>query len=285
MEFPFQEASASSSKQSLSLADAISLFLSSKERSGFDTRYVKTLRQILNRFRKEACCQTVKDAVFSFEPWMHRQHWQNTSLASNLGRMSSFFRFSMNRGWIDKNPADTFEKPRIHRKTPQILTCQQAEKVLRWTANNWPELLGYLTLALFSGVRPEELEKLSWGAVDLRALHIVVSAEASKVSRRRIAPIPPNAAKWLRLGKSKGAYLPVSQSSRKRLVKELRAQLGFAVWPQDILRHSAASYMLARIHDPGKVSLWLGNSPKILMTHYAELVQQREAKSFWKITP
>lgn len=284
-EFPFQLTSAPRPQHPLSLSDAILLFLKSKEKSGFDDRYIITLKQLLNRFQKDIPAKTVKDSVFSFEQWMLRQHWQNTSLASNLGRMSSFFRFAVNRQWIEKNPCDSFEKPRIHRGTPQILTLAQSEQVMRWTMGHKPSMLAYLALALFSGVRPEELEVLPWGAVDLRALHVIVSAEASKVSRRRICPIPPNAAKWLAVAQKTGAHLPVSQSSRKRFLKELREPLGFKHWPQDVLRHTAASYMLAKVQDAGKVALWLGNSPKILMTHYAQLVESRDARSFWKINP
>lgn len=285
MEFPFHEPSASSSKQPVSLPEAIATFIQSKQRSGFDSRYVKTLKQLLSRFQKDSVAKTVKDAATQFEGWMYRQNWQNTSLASNVGRMSSFFRFAVNRGWLEKNPCDTFEKPRIRRKTPQILSCEQSEKILRWTLENWPGMLAYLALAIFSGVRPEEMETLAWGAVDLSALHVIVSAEASKVSRRRICPISPNAAKWLEAAKAKGAYLPVSQSSRKRLVKDLRGQLGFQEWPQDVLRHTAASYMLAKVQDAGKVALWLGNSQKILLTHYAELVNKQDAQLFWELTP
>lgn len=285
MELPFQDTSASSSKQPISLPDAVSLFIHSKQRSGFDSRYVTTLRQILNRFQKDTPAKTVRDAATMFEGWMYLQNWQNTSLASNLGRMSSFFRFSVNRGWLDKNPCESFEKPRIHRKTPQILTYDQSATILRWALEHRPRLLAYLALTLFAGVRPEEVEKISWGAVDLDALHVIVSAEASKVSRRRITPIPPNAALWLIAAKAKGALLPVSQSSRKRFVKELRVQIGLEEWPQDVLRHTAASYMLAKVQDAGKVALWLGNSPKILLTRYVELVSKQQTQLFWELKP
>lgn len=283
MEFPFDDGQTLS--QTPLLHEAIGLFLQSKERSGFQKRYVVTLRQLLRRFERESSARTVKDAAHHFEKWMYRQRWQNTSLASNLGRMSSFFRFAMNRRWLDRNPCEFFEKPRIRRKTPLILTPEQARAALFWTAAHRPQWLGYLVLAMFAGVRPEELEKIGWGAVEIAALRVLVPIEASKVSRRRMTPIAPNAGRWLELAADVGAYLPVSQSSRKRFVRELRVALGFKCWPQDILRHTAASYMLARLNDPGQISLWIGNSPKILMLHYIDLVDKSASEQFWNIAP
>lgn len=79
--------------------------------------------------------------------------------------------------------------------------------------------------------------------------------------------------------------LPFSRTTRRRFIRAARSHLGFAAWPQDVLRHSAASYMLAFHRDAGRVAYWLGNSPTILMRHYCELVPAEEAERFWKIRP
>ncbi len=272
-------------REEVSLSDAIADFLQSKTSGGFKTRYVTSLRQLLRRFEKEISPATLGDSTIKFERWMYAQNWKRTSLASNLGRMSSFFRFCLNRKMISENPCERFERPRIHHKTPTILSAEQCEIILAWTIRNRPEMLAFLVLALFSGVRPEELEKLGWGAVNLQAEHVCITAEASKVNRRRITPIAPNAMKWLRIAKRSNAYLPATQSTRKRFIRQLRVRLHLDAWPQDVLRHTAASFLLAKVPDAGRVSLWLGNSAKILMTHYREMVPSKDAKRFWNIKP
>jgi len=43
--------------------------------------------------------------------------------------------------------------------------------------------------------------------------------------------------------------------------------------------------MLASHQDAGKVALWLGNSPKILLSHYHHLSDAADADAFWRILP
>ena len=65
----------------------------------------------------------------------------------------------------------------------------------------------------------------------------------------------------------------------------MRKRLGFDQRPKDILRHTAASMLMAEWEDEGKAAASLGNSPTILHAHYRELVSRAEAKRFWGIVP
>jgi integrase len=58
-----------------------------------------------------------------------------------------------------------------------------------------------------------------------------------------------------------------------------------ALWHQDVMRHTCASYLLASEQDAGNVALWLGNSPKILVAHYWGLAKEEDATAFWSIFP
>ena len=56
-------------------------------------------------------------------------------------------------------------------------------------------------------------------------------------------------------------------------------------WDHDLLRHTAASMLLARDRDAGKVAEQLGHSPAILLRHYRELVSDEAAARYWKVSP
>lgn len=105
---------------------------------------------------------------------------------------------------------------------------------------------------------------------------------ASKVRRRRLCPIPPNAVEWLRLCKANGSVSPVIKPTQ--VIVPLSETAGVK-WGSDILRHSAASYLLAEHQDAPKVAMWLGNSPGILLNHYFQLVSPEDCAAFWSITP
>lgn len=82
-----------------------------------------------------------------------------------------------------------------------------------------------------------------------------------------------------------GSRLPLPYSTRRRAVRRARIHLGLAAWPQDVLRHTCASYWVAKIKDVGEVALELGNSPSVLLRHYRELVTGEDADRFWAIKP
>ena len=55
----------------------------------------------------------------------------------------------------------------------------------------------YIAIAAFAGLRRAELERLDWNEVDLESNLIEVTAKNAKSARRRFVRIQPNLAKWL----------------------------------------------------------------------------------------
>ena len=90
---------------------------------------------------------------------------------------------------------------------------------------------------------------------------------------------------WLKLAGKLKADLPVPSVYRRRWLRTMRDHLGFKAWPQDVLRHTTASQLLALRKDAVAVALELGNSPQVLLTHYLELVTWKQAAEFWAIKP
>ena len=57
-------------------------------------------------------------------------------------------------------------------------------------------------------------------------------------------------------------------------------------WPSNALRHSFASYYLARFDDAPKLALQLGHvGQDIIFRHYREVVTRQDAARYWKINP
>jgi len=148
--------------------------------------------------------------------------------------------------------------------------------------------MAYYALALYAGVRPDELSRITWASVKFEndgSAIVIIDAAASKVRRRRIVELEPTAVEWLRKATESNGRLPVTISTRRRYHRQAAKVLGFESWPQDCLRHTAASYLLAHHRDAGKVAYQLGNSIKILETHYKGLVMRNECSEFWAFKP
>lgn len=264
-----------------SLSNAISALLTAKTAAGCRKRYLVGLRQYLTAFargREDLPIDAI--GVEDLERWFAERSESLVTRASNVGRLGSLFGYAVRRGWIVSNPCARLERVRLEQRAPRILSPEEAAQLMAWIAQNRPRCLAWFALALYAGVRPEEGYKLKWSNVNLEAGSLVIDAATSKVRHRRIVHLRPIAADWLSRAAAMDALLPVSFSTIKRAriaaCKALRWE-----WDQDILRHTAASYLLAHHQDAGRVARSLGNSAGILLRHYTELVTRSESRRFW----
>ena len=145
------------------------------------------------------------------------------------------------------------------------------------------DLVAYVAISLFAGLRAAELQKLDWSEIDLDSGHIEVTAAKSKTARRRLVPISENLRAWLEpVAQLAGPVAPVGLRNRLDDAKEAA---GFKTWESSAMRHSYGSYRLAQCQDAAKVSLEMGNSPQMVFAHYRELVKPKDAEVYWNIKP
>lgn len=270
--------------ESISIGSAIEKLLVAKELSKRRPAYIRSLRQYLRQFSRGRESQPLSS--FSpdlIEEWFSSRRESASAQRSNLGRLGSLFSLGVRRGWIRENPINRIEKATIDQVPPRILTASQCERLMSYVRDRETESMAWFVLCLFAGIRPHEADRLTWESV--RGGTVVVDAAASKVRRRRVVTLMPSAGEWISHAQEKGGRLPLPYSTRRRAVRRARVHLGFSSWPQDVLRHTCASYWVAEVRDVGRVSLELGNSPSILLRHYRELVTREESDRFWKIKP
>jgi site-specific recombinase XerD len=272
--------------EGITIGKAIEALIVAKRLANLRERYITSLRQLLLQFargREERAIASF--TVEDIEAWLASRNDTLQTRIGNVGRLSSLFGFAVRRGWIVKNPCDQLERIRVEPAIPRILSPDQAERLMRWVQFQRPEALGYFAKTLFCGIRPEETEKLEASSIDEVRRIIVLDAAASKVRNRRIIHLNDTAAAWLAEARRLGCLGPVSSATRRRWIKEAREHLGFRSWPQDILRHSAASYLLSRTQNAAQVAEWLGNSVDMLRGHYKELVSTADTDRFWALAP
>jgi integrase len=150
-------------------------------------------------------------------------------------------------------------------------------------------LLPYHVLCIFAGIRPKEVERLSWNNINMAERYVEVPEEKSKSAIRRIVEMEPLLVKWIdyyirACGSTNGDVTPAS-NLRKRL-RALRKTAGIDQWPQDAPRRTFASCWLAIHSDVNRLNNLMGHtSPAMLWRHYHKAVTQKQAKTFWKIEP
>src|SRR5262249_28055722 len=164
-----------------------------------------------------------------------------------------------------------------------ILSVTQAARLLEASG----ELLPYVAIGLFAGLRSSEIERLDWSDINFESDLIKVEAmkgTRKNTRRRRFVRIQENLHEWLQPCRElRGHVAP--QGNFRELFDAAREAAGITKWPTNALRHSFGSYHLAHFNDVNALALEMGNSPEMIFAHYRELVRPKEAARYWSLKP
>lgn len=186
------------------------------------------------------------------------------------------------RCYLPKNEetaAEGVPKVRVGDTETGIFTPEQMSKILEAATS---EIVPFIVLGAFAGLRAAEITRIEWSAIDLERRFITIRAGQAKTASRRIVPISDNLRQWLLPHVGKGLVVPSAETYRK--VTNLSRRLGIE-WPHNVLRHSFISYRIAKIKNANEVALEAGNSPDIIFRHYRELATQEQADAWFAIVP
>jgi integrase len=205
-----------------------------------------------------------------------------------LRYLRAAFNFGIRRGWCDENQVKRIEMHSLKMRK-EILTNAQVTALLKAVCDDDFQLLPYHMLCIFAGIRPKEVERLTWSNINMEERFIEVPDEKSKTAIRRIVEMEPLLVRWfgyyIRKGGSTVGDVTPGSSLRKRL-RAIRKAAGFERWPQDAPRRTFASCWLAVHSDVNRLNNLMGHtSPEMLWRHYHKAVTQKQARDFWKIEP
>jgi integrase len=263
------------------LADEV---LKAKRRDGMSKDYLRDLRSRFARFCADFGNRPVAAiTVEEIDNWLRDLQLSPQSRVNYRSVVGVLFSHGTKRGLVDINPITRTAKPKKPNIAPEIFVVDELHGLLEAASRIHSDVVPMLAVGAFAGLRDAEIKRLDWSEVDLARGHIEVKAAKAK-SPRRIIPIQPNLADWLRpYAAMKGSVVP--EGARGKLDRVRRAA-GLASWPQNGLRHSFASYRLAATHDAPHVASELGHtSPQMLYSTYREVVLPEEAERYWKIVP
>jgi integrase len=194
------------------------------------------------------------------------------------------FNFAVREGYATDNPAVGAAKAKVVSEAPGILSVNESARLLGAAT---PEVLPYIAIGLFAGLRRAELERLDWSEVDFESGLIEVKAAKSKTAQGRFVNMQPNLREWLLpVRQHKGNVIRANRFRFRRSFEQARAAAGINEWPENALRHSFASYHLAHFKSLNALTLEMGHTnSQMLFAHYRELVKPWEAERYWNIRP
>src|SRR5262249_8030722 len=272
------------SSKSCTAVQLVKELVAAKEHDGASARHVSDLRSRLNIFAGKFDARPVATITSrEIDDWLRSLNVSPVTRNHYRRLIVLAFNYAVKRGYATDNPADKTDKAKEPSGDVGILSISEAAQLLECAT---PEVLPYIALGLFAGLRRAEIQRLDWSEIDFGSGLIKVKAEKSKTAQKRFVTIQPNLKEWLLpVGKHRGRIAAESSEFRKHL-DDARAAAGITKWPDNALRHSFASYHLAHFKNAAATAMECGHhDSRITYRHYRELVKPKEAERFWNIRP
>ncbi|MBI1178481.1 tyrosine-type recombinase/integrase [bacterium] len=281
------------------VAEVVAEVLAARESEGCSPRHVAGLRTHLERFAAAfptpigmVLAPEIQSYLRELRTAPDKRHRrskngfvsrpQSAKSKNNVRKsIQNLFRFARSRGYLPKGPTEADEVSAF--KTPVaeigIFTPAEMTRLLEHGA----DLVPFLAIGAFAGLRHAEILRLDWREVDLEGGHIEVKAKKAKTGTRRLVPVTDNLKAWLRpYHDGEGRVIKLQQVDWR--LPDL-ARAAKVTWKHNALRHSFISYRVAAIQNVAQVALEAGNSPKIIFSNYRELVKSGAAAEWFGIRP
>jgi integrase len=210
------------------------------------------------------------------------------------------------RKWCDLEAVQHFERKATVSGEIGVLSAKQALAVMRAAEMHLPETVPAFAIALFTGLRQAELERLKPSHVTSEGL--TIPAVSAKTKRRRFIAMPAPLALWLKRYPIRETVIPADWTRKEKAVRRLA---GFKVWsdlvprlpikpplgatppedlpewPSNALRHTAATCAVALGKPIEQLVFEHGHAGglEMLRRHYVGALPKSEALKIWAIEP
>lgn len=211
----------------------------------------------------------------------------------------AFWRWAGKKGWCDIETFGSIETPRTSGDTEiTVLEVAEAEALLDVAEKHFPQAVASYALQLFAGLRVEEVARIE--ARHVSADGIDLPARVTKKNRRRHITPSPTMQAWLERYPFEPCpnWRNVHNACRRLagwdvaagLLKRRAPNLPPAKrgsWPQNVLRHSFASYAIAAGATLEEMLFTFGHSggPALLRSNYVGRVTKKAALEYFALRP
>jgi integrase len=266
--------------------------LAAKRAANLSDAYLWDLKVRVNRFCTAFQMNISGVSGTMLQAWLDDMRGSGRTKQNYLRVVTALFRFAIRRKYLPKDAIEEVEAVQQAKEDSgeiEIFTPAEMNEILTTTR---PEMIPWLAIAGFAGLRTAEIQRLDWSEVNLVERHIEITAAKAKTAARRLASITDNLAAWLApYAKPAGKVTEFESwwNQIPKLVEEMnrvRKECGNAskfVWKHNGLRHSFCSYRLASIKNAAQVALEAGNSAQMIFARYRQIVTEAEARKWFAI--
>lgn len=217
--------------------------------------------------------------------WFAKIPGSETQRATVYRYVRLFWNWTVKVDLLEKSPFRAVDCPRA-RARKDILDAGEMRSLLK--AEMSDSMRAAILLGGFAGLRSIEVQRMDWEDIDVKAGQVYVRPEVSKQHDGMMDRIvdftePLTRRKEFFTGK-KGQIVPGSARAFYEERRRLAARLGWDGFPENSLRHSFATYHLARCKSAPQTAFQMGHSsPAMVQRVYAVPAAKADEKAWWRI--
>lgn len=236
----------------------------------------------------------------SYILFIEKQGMSMATVSRNIASIKSFYSYLMREGIVQADPSEQLKPPKIEKKTPDVLTINEVNKLLEQPGNTTPKEIrdrAMLELLYATGIRVTELVTLKVQDVNLKMGYV----ECRDANKSRIIPIEDAAQNALAVyldgvrdtmcndsdylfSNCKGS--PMTRQGFWKIIKHYAAKAGIDkdITPH-MIRHSFASHLVNNGADLKAVQEMLGHADISTTQIYLNSKQSRLKEEYKKAHP
>lgn len=230
-----------------------------------------------------------KGRVADIEPaalrrWVKARSANTNTQAMYLRYARLFFAYLRRNRLAADDPTEAVVMPKS-KPGRNILTPAQMKALLALELPDHVRAL--LLLGGFAGLRTEEVERMDWEHINTKTgqIHVVPGAmkDSGGFDQRIVDFTEPLKRRKDWLAEQRGKIIPVASETLHTHRRQSCAPL-LAEWPDNCLRHSFATYHLARAKNAGLTAYQMGHTSAAMVQRvYAVPAALADWRAWWKI--
>ncbi len=266
------------------------------------THDVQRFLRYLQSTTKQKPEQATPQQIQRFIQLLSEMGLSASSVARNLSSIRGFYRFLLSENYVDADPTETVDRPKLARRLPAVLSYDEVRKLIEWPDAKTP--LGLRDRAMLEtiyacGLRVSELLSLKINDIFWREEFVRIFGKGRK---ERLVPIARTALNWLerylerarpaldRFARAEGVLFlnargrPLTRMGFWKILRQYVEQAGIRkeIHPHTF-RHSFATHLLERGADLRAVQEMLGHadiSTTQIYTHLDRTFLLQEYQTF-----
>ncbi|MCE0497600.1 MAG: site-specific integrase [Methylacidiphilales bacterium] len=249
-------------------------------------RHVKDLRGRLGRFKRDVTGYIANVTQRDLALWLRGLGLSSRSHDNFRQVLVLLFRFAQKQGYLPEGRTEAEKTEPMGDNGDGEIAIFTADEMRRLLSAAGNDVLPYLALGAFAGIRTAEIVRLDWQEINFETGYIEIKKSKAKTKGRRLIKMQPNLVAWLKKAvKPSGPVTPLARPE-KTASEVIAAKLDPAIpWKRNGLRHSYCTYRMAVLQNEHQVSAEMGNSPAMVYANYRALATKEQGEQWFNIMP